>query len=362
MTPSNPDRANGLKTRLLISFLLGAFLNSDARMPQEPPHIDQGRDRRDLTSTDDTMSHTPQQAVKAARITRDASSQRLRAHVERLAGEIGERNVFRPEALRAAADYIEAEWRNQGYQVVRRWYELSGTQWANLEVSRPGSTRPTEILLIGAHYDSVRGSPGANDNASGVAALLELSRLFADITPALTVRFVAFVNEEPPFYFTRRQGSVVYAKAARARGDAIRLMVSLETIGCYRDEPGSQRYPPLFGFFYPNRANFIAFVSDLRSRALMRRTAQTFRQSSDFPLEHVATFRFIPGVAWSDHWSFWRQGYPAFMVTDTAFYRYRYYHKSQDTPEKVAYPELTRLTAGLAETFAALALGGLDSE
>lgn len=308
------------------------------------------------------MSRTPQPALKATRITQDVSSQRLRAHVEHLASEIGERNVSRPQALRAAADYIEAEWRRQGYQVVPRWYDLSGTRWANLEVSRPGSIRPTEILLIGAHYDSVMGSPGANDNASGVAALLELSRLFADITPALTVRFVAFVNEEPPFFLTRRQGSVIYAKAARARGDAIRLMVSLETIGSYRDEPGSQRYPPLFGFFYPSRANFIAFVSDFRSRALMRRAAQAFRHSSDFPLEHVATFRFIPGIAWSDHRSFWRQGYPAFMVTDTAFYRYPHYHTSQDTSEKLAYPEMTRLTAGLADTFAALALEGLDSE
>lgn len=308
------------------------------------------------------MPHTLKPAVKTTCITGDVSSQRLRTHVERLAGQIGERNVSRPEALCAAADYIETEWRRQGYQVVPRWYDLSGTQWANLEVSRPGNTRPDEILLIGAHYDSVMGSPGANDNASGVAALLELSRLFADITPALTVRFVAFVNEEPPFFFTRRQGSVVYAKAARARGDAIRLMVSLETIGCYRDEAGSQRYPPLFRFFYQSRANFIAFVSNFPSRALMRRAAQAFRHASDFPLEHVATFFFIPGVAWSDHWSFWRQSYPAFMVTDTAFYRYPYYHTSQDTPEKLAYPELTRLTAGLAETFAALAMGGLGSE
>src|SRR5574337_1450801 len=114
------------------------------------------------------------------------------------------------------------------------------------------------------------GSPGGNDNASGVAALLELSRLFAGITPAITVRFVAFVNEEPPFFFTRRQGSVIYAKAARTRRDSIRLMVSVETIGSYRDEPGSQRYPPLFRFFYPSGANFIAFVSNFRSREIGR--------------------------------------------------------------------------------------------
>lgn len=304
----------------------------------------------------------PEHVCYAARLSQEVSPQRLRAHVERLAGEIGERNVFRPEALRAAADYIQEEWRRQGYQVIPHWYEVSGTQWANLEVTRSGSAQPHEILLLGAHYDSVRGSPGANDNASGIAALLELSRLFADLTPALTVRFVAFVNEEPPFFFTRRQGSVVYARAARARGDAIRAMVSLEMIGCYRNEPGSQRYPPLFRFFYQSRANFIAFVSNFRSRTLMRRAAHVFRQCSDFPLEHVATLFCIPGVAWSDHWSFWRQGYPAFMVTDTAFYRYPYYHTSQDTPEKLAYPELTRVTAGLVGTFAALALDGLDDE
>ncbi|PWB80599.1 MAG: aminopeptidase [Candidatus Methylomirabilota bacterium] len=308
------------------------------------------------------MPHTSIPVSGAVSITRQVSSQQLRTHVARLAGEIGERNIFRPAALRAAADYIEAEWRHQGYQVIPHRYDLSGSQWANLEVTRPGSVQPGEVLLIGAHYDSVQGSPGANDNASGIAALLELSRLFADITPALTVRFVAFVNEEPPFFLTRQQGSVVYAKAARARGDTILLMVSLETIGCYRDEPNSQHYPPLFRFFYPNRGDFIAFVSDFRSRVLMRRAVQAFRKSSDCPLERVATFRFVPGVGWSDHWSFWRQGYRAIMVTDTAFYRYPYYHTSQDTPDKLAYPAFTRVTAGLAETFSALALGGLDDQ
>src|SRR5574337_2057323 len=246
------------------------------------------------------MSHTPKPALGTVSLARQPSASRLRSHVERLAGEIGERNVFRPEALRAAADYIQEEWRSQAYQPIPHWYTVSDGPWANLEITRPGSAQRRDILLIGAHYDSVQGSPGANDNGSGVAALLELSRLFTDITPALTVRFVAFVNEEPPFFLTRRQGSVVYAKAARARGDVIRLMVSLETMGCYRDEPGSQHYPPLFRFFYPGRANFIAFVSDFRSRALMRRAAQAFRKGSDFPLEHVATFRFIPGVARSE--------------------------------------------------------------
>jgi hypothetical protein len=284
---------------------------------------------------------------------------RIEAHVRALAGAIGERNVFRPQALRAAADYIEATWRAQGYAVQAQVYDAYGVACANLEVSRPGRARPGEILLIGAHYDSVRGCPGANDNGSGVAAMLEISRHFADLAPAITVRFVAFVNEEPPSFFTGQQGSAVYAEAARKRGDDIRLMVSLETIGCYFDEPGSQRYPPLFRHFFPDRGNFLGLVSDLRSRRTLRRMARTFRRHSDFPLEHVATFRWVPGVAWSDHLSFWRCGYQALMVTDTAFYRYRYYHTPEDTPDKVAYHPLGRATEGLCRCFADLAETGI---
>ncbi|HZA66376.1 MAG TPA: M28 family peptidase, partial [Geminicoccaceae bacterium] len=165
------------------------------------------------------------------------------ARVRELAGAIGERNVFRPRALHQAADYIEQTWRAQGYAVSTQAYDAYGVPCANLEASRAGVDRPGEILLVGAHYDSVRGSPGADDNASGVAALLELSRAFAAESPARTVRFVAFVNEEPPFFLTGKQGSMVYARAARARGDDIRLMVSLEMLGFYSDAPGSQRYP-----------------------------------------------------------------------------------------------------------------------
>jgi Peptidase family M28 len=285
---------------------------------------------------------------------------RLQKHVEQLAGEIGERNVFCPTALQAAASYIEREWEQQGYAVRRLAYDVSGVRCLNLEIARCGSARRREILLIGAHYDTVTGCPGANDNASGVAALLELSRLFASIEPALTVRFVAFVNEEPPFFMTRQQGSMVYAEAARRRGDDIRLMASIETIGWYSSQPGSQRYPPLFNLFYPDRADFIGFVSDFRSRTAMRRLAVAFRANSDFPLETAATFSFVPGVSWSDHRSFWHQGYRAIMITDTAFYRYRHYHQPSDTPDKLAYPELARATSGLFAAFSELGrkLGG----
>jgi Zn-dependent M28 family amino/carboxypeptidase len=287
------------------------------------------------------------------------SAMRVEAHVRELAGAIGERNVFRPQALQAAVDYIEQTWRSQGYPVSIQTYDAYGERCANLEVSRAGTRRPGEILLIGAHYDTVRNCPGANDNASGVAAMLEISRYFAELAPRLTVRFVAFVNEEPPSFYTGQQGSMVYAKAARQRGDDIRLMVSLETIGCYFDAPGTQRYPPLFRHFFPDRGDFLGLVSDLRSGRALRRMARTFRRHADFPLEHVATFRWIPGIAWSDHLSFWRQGYRALMVTDTAFYRYRYYHTPEDTPDKLNYPAFGRATEALCRCFAAMAEDGL---
>ncbi len=271
---------------------------------------------------------------------------RLRGHVEQLAARIGERNLGRPGTLEAAADYIEAQWRSNGYEVRRQVYEVRGVASANLEATLAGDARAQEILVIGAHYDTVPGSPGANDNASGVAALLEIASALRTLRPNLTLRFVAFVNEEQPFFMTHRQGSRVYAREARARGEDIRLMVALETIGYYSDAPGSQRYPPLFGYFYPNRANFVGLVSDFRSRRNMRRLARAFREASSFPLQHVATFRFIPGVAWSDHLSFWSEGYRAVMVTDTAFNRYAYYHSAEDTPDKLTYVPFAQVTTG----------------
>lgn len=278
----------------------------------------------------------------------------LRNHVYTLAVDIGQRNVFHPQALRAAEDYITRTWQQQGYSVVRHAYEVRGIQCANLEISCSGSTASDEIILIGAHYDSVIGSPGANDNGSGVATLLELSNVFTRSNPGVTVRFVAFVNEEPPFFFWGKMGSAVYARTAREQREKIRFMVSLETVGYYSDTPGSQRYPPLFRFFYPNRGNFVSFVSNFRSRRYMREAVRAFRAGSTFPIQHVATFGWIPGVAWSDHLSFWREGYPAFMVTDTAFYRYRYYHTAQDTADKLSYKPFAQCCNGLYHCFAAL--------
>ena len=285
--------------------------------------------------------------------------QNLYQHVSHLAETIGERNLQHPEALHAAENFIQQVWQQQGYAVERQAYLERNIECANLEVTRQGSSQARQIILIGAHYDTVYGSPGANDNGSGVAVLLELSRLFQTVTTNLSVRFVAFVNEEPPFFFTGRQGSNIYAKAIRQRGDDIRLMLALETMGYYSSEPRSQAYPPLFRYFYPHTADFISFVTNFGSRRVMLKLAKAFRQVTDFPLEHVATFAFIPGVAWSDHLSFWRQNYKALMVTDTAFYRYAHYHSRSDTPEKLDYARLARVCDGLFQAIHRLTKNGL---
>lgn len=273
--------------------------------------------------------------------------ERLQGHVAVLAGTIGERNLWRYEALQAAADYVEQSLRMMGYRVSWQDYVVEGKTVRNIEAERTGAVLPGEIVLLGAHYDSVVGSPGANDNATGVAALLELARRLSKDRPARGVRFVAFVNEEPPFFYTPAMGSRVYARRAAARDERIVAMLSLETLGYYSEAPGSQRYPFPFGFFYPDRGHFVAFVGNLASRALVRRCVRSFRSHTTFPAEGLAAPGWMRGVHWSDHGSFWREGYPALMVTDTALYRYPHYHARSDTPDQLDYERLARVVAGL---------------
>jgi Zn-dependent M28 family amino/carboxypeptidase len=283
---------------------------------------------------------------------------RLRRHVAVLAGEIGERHVWRPSALQAAAHYVSAEFSSLGYQVVPQAYQARGVRCENLEVTVKGAAHPGEIIVVGAHYDTVAGSPGADDNASGVAGVIEIARALAQLRLARTVKLVAFVNEEPPFFYFGEMGSKVYAEGARARGDDIRVMLSLEMLGCYSNAPRSQSYPPLLRWFYPERGNFIGFVSNLRSRHALASVVGAFKANCDFPAEYLASPAFVPGVAWSDQLSFWRAGYPAVMVTDTAFYRYPHYHRASDTPDRIRYPEMARVVGGLARAIASIAGGG----
>ena len=276
-------------------------------------------------------------------------AQRLEAHVSTLCSHPAGRNFVEKEGLAAARAYIASKFEASGYQVRYLEYEISGDRFANIEVTRQGTSHADEIVLVGAHYDAVLGAPGANDNGSGVAALLELADRFKDVDSPRSIRFVAFVNEEPPHFLQQTMGSNVYARQVANEKQNIVAMYALETIGYFSDEPGSQHYPPLFSLFYPSAGNFIAFVGNLSSRGLVTRSLRSFRAHASFPSEGIAAPEFVPGINWSDHWSFWKQGYPAVMITDTAPYRYPHYHSPWDTPDKVNYEKMVPLVLGVEE-------------
>jgi hypothetical protein len=287
----------------------------------------------------------------------------LRQSIESISGEeIGEHNYFFYSQLEAVADWIESEFTAAGYEPTRQTYQVNGQQFHNLEVEKIGTEKPEEIIIIGAHYDSVVGSPGANDNGSGTAAVLALAREFAGKPTARTLRFVAFTNEEPPFFWTENMGSFVYAKGCRDRQEKIVGMLSLETMGYYSDQPGSQEYPlGLLNLFYPITGNFITFVSNLPSGNLLREVIGSFRSHTQFPSEGAAMPGATPGAGWSDHWSFWQFDYPALMVTDTAPFRYPFYHTMKDTPDQVNYDRLARVVSGLERVIEELVQGRLAS-
>jgi hypothetical protein len=270
----------------------------------------------------------------------------LRSHVEKLGSEIGERNLSRYPQLMAAADYIEGEF--AGWKVRRDTYDVQGKACSNIEAEKPG--RVSGIILVGAHYDSVFGSPGANDNGSGVAALLALAHRLSNLPNEKTLRLVAFVNEEPGYFQTGGMGSYVYAGRCRQRNDPIEAMISLETIGYFSNEAGSQHYPAAgLGLIYPRVGNFIGFVSDLSSRDLLREALDSFRAHARIQSEGAALPAFVPGIGWSDQWSFWQHGYPGIMITDTAPFRYPYYHTSMDTPDKIDYDSMARVVSGIEQ-------------
>ncbi len=291
----------------------------------------------------------------AARAEIEALRGRLMTHVRVLGTTIGERHLQRPQALRAAVEYIRQAWTGQGLAVTEEAFEVNGRRCLNLVAERKGAERPGEIVLVGAHYDTVPGTPGANDNGTGVAILLELPRVLGQGTPSRTLRLVAFVNEEPPHFFSDEMGSRVHAKSARRRGEQIVAMLSLETLGYYSDAPGSQSYPFPFGLLYPSAGNFLAVVGNLHSRGLVVDFLRDFMTVSDFPVEGTATFQYIPGINWSDHWSFWKEGYPALMLTDTAPFRYPEYHSRHDLPEEITEPEFARAAHGIIHTVRRLA-------
>ncbi len=271
---------------------------------------------------------------------------RMRQDVGMLAVDIGERNTGKPEQLAAAAEYLEARFLGLGYVVHRDTFMAGGGSVANIVAEKKGRAQPEEIVIVGAHYDAPPGSPGANDNASGVAGLLEVARGAGDASQR-TLRCVAFVNEEPPYFQTELMGSRVHARGCRERREKIKAMLCLECLGCYNDRPGSQIYPPPLGRWYPDRADFIAFCSNLRSYPLLRKAAKIFRATTKFPSEGVVASERMAGIGWSDHWSFWQERYRAIMITDTAFLRNRHYHLATDLPESLDYERMARVVGGI---------------
>jgi hypothetical protein len=283
---------------------------------------------------------TPEESALAASLKRHIATIAAREH-----------NVAHYDELEKVARYIEATLASLGYAVGRQEFLADGKLVRNIDVTvepARGKSDP-EVIVVGAHYDSAPGSPGANDNASGAAAVIELARLLRDLDAAgaKRIRFALFVNEEPPYFMTEAMGSLHYARALAQRNERVVAMYSLETIGFYSSEPGSQVYPWPFGLMFPDRGDFIAFVGLLGSRALVQETARSFRAHTFFPTIGGVAPGFVPGISWSDHWAFAEHGFQAVMLTDTAPFRYPHYHRPSDTPDKVDAENVARVVKGM---------------
>jgi Peptidase family M28 len=281
----------------------------------------------------------------------------LKRHIATIAAR--EHNVAHYDELEKVAHYIEATLASLGYAVGRQEFSADGKAVRNIDVTvepARGKSDP-EVIVVGAHYDSVFGSPGANDNASGAAAVIELARLLRDLdgVGAKRIRLALFVNEEPPYFRTEAMGSLHYARALTRRNERVIAMYSLETIGFYSSAPGSQVYPAPFGLIFPDRGDFVAFVGLLGSRALVHETMRSFRAHTAFPTIGGVAPGFVPGIGWSDHWAFAEHGFQAVMITDTAPFRYPHYHRSSDTPDKVDTENVARVVKGIERVIRDLA-------
>jgi peptidase M28-like protein len=274
---------------------------------------------------------------------------RLGEHLATIAS--GERNMAHFEGLERVAAHIETTLEQIGYTVGRQNYTVNGRQVRNIEaVIEPVNRDPSpEVIVVGAYYDAAVGTPGADANATGTAAVLELTRqlIYQRGITRRRIRFVFFVNKEAPYFQTADMGSWRYAQALAARGERVKAMYSLDSLGYYSGERGTQRHAPLLDWVLPDRGDFVAFVGSFESRRLARDALNSFRLYSKFPSFAAAGPSFIPGVAESDDWAFAQQGFPAIAITDTGPLRYPHYHKETDTPDKIDLERLTRVVRGI---------------
>jgi Zn-dependent M28 family amino/carboxypeptidase len=273
----------------------------------------------------------------------------LRQVVTVLAQEIGVRSYRDIDRLKKTEHYISSQFTSFGYRVERQPFLFFGNIYHNLVAERTGISSPEKVLVVGAHYDTVPTTPGADDNASGMAGLLGLARTLADTRLSTTVRFVAFALEEPPVFRTESMGSYHYARSLKEMRENVEGMICLEMIGYFCDEEGSQRYPlPFFDLKYPKVGNYIAMVGNRASKSFTENTAQAFRNAVDLPVVTLNAPPVVIGIDFSDHWSFGQFGYRAFMVTDTAFYRNPHYHAPTDLPQTLDYERMAKVVDGLA--------------
>jgi Zn-dependent M28 family amino/carboxypeptidase len=281
----------------------------------------------------------------------------LRLVVTRLAGDIGARTYRDLDRLARTSTYLSEQFASFGYRVTRHPFVFSGNTYHNIIAELTGGSSPETMLIIGAHYDSVSTTPGADDNASGVAGLLGLARALAGARMERTVRFVAFALEEWPVYRSRNMASYHYALSLKEKNERVDGMICLEMIGYFCDREGCQHYPfPLMNRVFPKTGNFISMVGNMRSKSFTERIAQYFQQGTDLPVVTLNAPAIVIGIDFSDHWSFGKFGYEAFMVTDTAFYRNPHYHGPTDLPDTLDYTRMSKVVEGL--TTAIKAWGG----
>ncbi len=262
-----------------------------------------------------------------------------------LSHEIGKRDVAHYWNLEKARIYICEQFESCGYKVRLENYAIGDREVSNVIAFKEGVKCPGDIIVVGAHYDSYDG-PGADDNASGVAGILELARLLKDQATDCSLKFIAFDSEEKPHFGTESMGSRVYAKGAKGSNKNITGVIIFDAIGYYSETPRSQRYPPVFKLFYPHQGNFVKIVSDFSSSALAKKVKKHFKKNSDFPIRSVYGFRFFYGINLSDHGSFWKEGYKAIHVTDTAVFRNPTYHKMNDTWDTLDYGSMSQVVKG----------------
>lgn len=280
--------------------------------------------------------------------TRAADPARLEKTVRYLSEQCVPRNHRAPANLELAASFIEASFREGGDEPRFHDYKLMEASFRNVFVRRPGSDPAAGIVVVGAHYDTYGSTPGADDNASGVAVLLELARLTSGTNHRRTLILVAFATEEPPFFGTEDMGSVRFARMLKEEGDEVHVMVALDLVGVFCDEPGCQPYPfPGMSLFYPSRGNFIAVTGDLSQGGAIALVKRGIAASDAVP---VLSFR--APLSWgfvdlSDHSSFWREGWPAVLVTNTGMLRNTRYHGPEDTAETLDYVRMGHVVQGL---------------